>query len=104
MRALAMGIAILLTALNTFAGDLHWQTNWDEAFRIAKRERKMVFADFYADWCKPCRWMETSVFPHAYAAAKHRSHSRESYEKAKSVVPPDHAIARQADGAIARLH
>jgi cytochrome c-type biogenesis protein CcmH/NrfG len=41
---------------------------------------------------------------HAYAAAKDTSHARESYEKAKSLVAPDHAIARQADGAIARLH
>ena len=41
---------------------------------------------------------------HAYASVKDTSHARESYEKAKSLVAPDHAIALQAGGAIARLH
>ena len=34
----------------------------DEAIEAAKAEKKMVFMDFYTDWCGPCKMMEREVF------------------------------------------
>ncbi len=44
------------------------QTNFrsitfDEALAAAKAENKMVFIDFYTDWCGPCKMMTRDVFP-----------------------------------------
>jgi thiol:disulfide interchange protein len=33
-----------------------------EAFEMARKENKLVFVDFYADWCQPCKMMDKNVF------------------------------------------
>ena len=37
-----------------------------ESFEVAKdratKEGKLLFVDFYASWCTPCKWMESTTF------------------------------------------
>ncbi len=35
---------------------------FDSVLVKAKKEGKIIFADFHADWCKPCKEMEQQVF------------------------------------------
>lgn len=37
--------------------------SFDEALKVAESEGKMVFIDFYTDWCGPCKKMAREVFP-----------------------------------------
>ncbi len=39
-----------------------WQTDWNTAFNIAKEQHRLVFVDYFAKWCAPCRTMEETVF------------------------------------------
>jgi len=36
--------------------------NVEEALMKASSEGKLVFMDFYASWCTPCKWMEKTTF------------------------------------------
>lgn len=46
---------------------------WLESERLmpvleeAQRQKKLVFVEFYASWCAPCKVMEEEVFSHAEA-------------------------------------
>lgn len=37
--------------------------SFKEAVKVAKKEGKLVFIDFYTSWCGPCKMMAKDVFP-----------------------------------------
>lgn len=39
------------------------QISYAEAIRLAAKEKKMIFIDFYTEWCGPCKRMSKEVFP-----------------------------------------
>jgi len=40
----------------------NWYHNWDAGMEAARKEKKPVIVDFYADWCKWCHVMDEKTF------------------------------------------
>jgi tetratricopeptide (TPR) repeat protein len=39
-----------------------WGSDWKDAFKTAKQQHRLVFVDYFASWCQPCRQMDETVF------------------------------------------
>jgi thiol:disulfide interchange protein len=48
--------------------------NWEAALQKASAEKKLIFADAYADWCGPCKLLKATTFKDKKAAVFFNSH------------------------------
>lgn len=89
LRFVAILTAMLLLVPRAPAQETEWLNDWNEAFRVAKRQRKLVFVDFRAEWCAPCRMMEKSVFPTAEVQERLREYVllRVDVDRAPGLMP-----------------
>ncbi|MEZ4938128.1 MAG: thioredoxin family protein [Crocinitomicaceae bacterium] len=56
-------VIITLMANSLFSKGIEFEKmTLDEAKAKAKKENKIIFIDYYADWCGPCKWLAKNVF------------------------------------------
>lgn len=59
-------ILAVLVSLNLqgFAQGIEFRHGtWAEIKAMAQKENKLIFVDFYTDWCAPCKYMSANIFP-----------------------------------------
>ena len=73
-KNLTTGLLSLALTSTAFAGGADWQTNMDDAMKLAEKEGKMLLIDFTgSDWCGWCIRLNKEVFSKEsfqYAAPK----------------------------------
>jgi thiol:disulfide interchange protein len=55
--------AVLLLSTVSFAGEVAWVKNYDDALKQAGEQKKFVVLDMSASWCGFCRKMAREVYP-----------------------------------------
>lgn len=63
MKKLILSMALALLAGVVMAQTDFRQISYQEGLDAAKKEGKLLFVDFYTEWCGPCKILSNDVFP-----------------------------------------
>ncbi|HPA28005.1 MAG TPA: thioredoxin family protein, partial [Acidobacteriota bacterium] len=55
-------LVVTVAALAQEPGVKWFKGGVDKAVEAAKKEEKIIFIDFYADWCYPCKMLDKMVW------------------------------------------
>jgi thioredoxin 1 len=67
MKAL---LSLLLVAAPLMAqASVKWEESYAGAVKRAQAEKKQIMMDLWAEWCPPCQYLKTQVFPTPKAQA-----------------------------------
>ena len=62
-KVLLLLVSLLLSGtILTQAQANFYQGDWPSLLNASEKREKIFFVDFYADWCVPCKKMDTLVF------------------------------------------
>ncbi|MCZ4224532.1 thioredoxin family protein [Pedobacter rhodius] len=50
-------------AQSSSTGIVFFKGTWTDLLAESKKQQKLIFLDFYTDWCPPCKRMDAEIFP-----------------------------------------
>ncbi len=62
LRSLVRWDGVFHPGLDTGKPRVEWVSSQEVGFKFAKQSNRPIMIEFYADWCPPCRALETSFF------------------------------------------
>ncbi len=65
----AIAALLLVTAPLLAQSPVKWEESYAAAVKRAQAEKKPILMDLWAEWCPPCQYLKTKVFPTPEAQA-----------------------------------
>ena len=62
-------VILLIAAPLMAQAPVKWEENYATAVKRAQAEKKPILLDIWAEWCPPCQYLKTKVFPSPEAQA-----------------------------------
>lgn len=61
-RILLVVLSMSLSMSLVFSKEITWLTDFQEGLKLAEKERKAMMIDFYTDWCRWCKVLDTVTY------------------------------------------